>query len=446
MLMSAGPLSSTYAQEAGLHCSFPLRDIDDMNERIREIAEECSRSGGGVDELSLFYLRPYLESFLDLDWLDAKLHEYETWASTNSDPTLQRNILHQPLGMNVLVAMIWSARSWERLRRDDASFRPPGGAKKLINIAASLAVLELQAGEHLDLGAREHIRQRLQAADEFYGMAHEICTFAYFVRKGADVEPRFLRKASPQELVVHWEGHSIPVQCKSKKPGSGRRISQDDFTTLAGSIARDAKLSGRPLLVRIGSTGPIRQQDIGFLRSQVARGVASDLGLALVAHDGRVFTLKSKPLSGRFTIDSARDYLSRFEFHVGMVIGEPEPDGAGYEVAVVVGIDANPRESVQRFRSLRESVERGATQLRGGPPGIVAVHYADPIRDFEDLRPGSKPMLAEMAALMERHQHVKAVIVSSEPDLQLPQSMGPGKVKAYVKESWSAADLLGEPL
>jgi hypothetical protein len=123
-----------------------------MDNKIQEIAEECSRPGGSVDELSLVHLRPYLESYLDSDWLREKLQEYEIWASTNSDHTLQRNILHRPLGINVLVAMIWSARSWERLYRDDASFRPPGGAKKLINIAASLAVLELHAGLHLDTG------------------------------------------------------------------------------------------------------------------------------------------------------------------------------------------------------------------------------------------------------------------------------------------------------
>lgn len=414
-----------------------------MDERIRAIAEEWCRSGR-ANMLSMPHLRPYLESFLDSHWLDMELRAYERWASTNSDPALQSKILHRPLGMNVLVAMIWAARYWERIYENDASFLLPGGAKRLVHVACSLAVLELHAGGLLDSSARAHMLERLQNAHGFFGVVHEIQTFAYFVRKGAQVEPRFLRRASPEELIVHWLGDSIPVQCKSKKPGAGRRISQDDFTTLAGSIARDVGVSGQPLLVRIGTKDDIRQQDIDFLRREVSSGVGSGEEPTPIANDGREFTLQVKPLSERFTVDSIQDCLLSFRFHVGMVIGEPAPNGVDYNTVAVVGIDAKLQESVRSFRSLRGSVKRGARPLEGGIPGIVAVHYSDPVSDFEDLCPGSQPMREEMGRLMDQYPHVAAVMLSSEPDLQFPQSMRPGDVSLYYKEPWWAADLLGQ--
>jgi hypothetical protein len=275
-------------------------------------------------------------------------------------------------------------------------------------------------------------------------MVHEIHTFAYFIRKGAEVKPMFLRKASPEELIVKLQGHSIPVQCKSKKPGAGRRISQDDFTTLAGSIARDVAISGQPLLVRIGTENNIRHRDINFLRRQVSSGVGLGEEPTPIENDGQSFTLQVKPLSEHFTVDSIQDYLSSFRFHVVMVICEPGQNRVDYNTTAVVGIDAKPQESVRSFRSLRKSVKKGALALEGGLPGIVAVHYADHVRDFEDLCPSNQPMREEMGRLMDRYPHVAAVMLSSEPDLQLPQSTGLSEARLYFKEPWWAADLLGQ--
>jgi len=210
-----------------------------MDQRIRAIAEQCSQGKTGVNELDLLHLRPYVEGFLDPHWLSERLNEYEAWASANSDPFLQRSLLHRPLGMNMLVASIWAARSWENIYIEDPSFWPPGGAKRLINIACSLAVLELHAGTMLDSSALEHLRQRLQASDQLWGIIHECGLFAHLINRGAEVEPRFLRKADPMDIIVRWRGQQVPVQCKSKRPGAGRVISQDVFTMLAGSVARD---------------------------------------------------------------------------------------------------------------------------------------------------------------------------------------------------------------
>ncbi|MBN2186611.1 MAG: hypothetical protein JW732_04070 [Dehalococcoidia bacterium] len=165
-----------------------------MYQTIRSIAEQCSQPKGGVDEEAALHLRPYIESFLDSTWLENELNQYKNWASKNSDPVLQRNFLHRPLGFNMLAASIWVARDWEAIHKEDPSFKLPIGARRLLNIACSLAVLEYHAGQFLDQNAREHLRQRLRATDQVWGVIHELQTFAYFVRKGAEVQPHFLKK------------------------------------------------------------------------------------------------------------------------------------------------------------------------------------------------------------------------------------------------------------
>jgi len=382
----------------------------------------------------VLHLRPYIEGFLDTNWLENELKEYKNWALKNSHPVLQRSLLHRPLGFNMLVASIWATRYWESIYKEDSSFGLPGGARWLVNIACSLAVLELHAGQFLDSKAREHLRQRLQAASQVWGVIHELRTFAYFVRKGAAVQPHFLKKASPEEMAVDWHGVDIPVQCKNKPPGSGRLISQDVFTTLAGYIARDARVTGKSLLVRIGSTGTIRQEDLEFLRHQVSNGVGSGMGPALVTHKDRTFTVRSQPLSGQFTYNTVQNYLSNFAFHVGMVIGEPARNGTAYNAMAVVGIDANPQE--RPWNSLRRSIMDGARQLKNGPPGIVAIYYADPVRDFEALRPANEPMKVSISQLLDSHPHVGAVLIASEPDLQLPQKSDSGHVSVYYRKPW----------
>ena len=107
-------------------------------------------------------------------------------------------------------------------------------------------------------------------------------------------------------------------------------------------------------------------------------------------------------------------------------------------------IDANLDDGLRSSRSLRQSIKRAADQLEGGILGIVAVHYADPIADFESLSPSNTPMLCEMARIMHPWQHVAAIMLSSEADVQLPESRGLGQVRSYVKEGHEFASLLGE--
>jgi len=41
----------------------------------------------------------------------------------------------------------------------------------------------------------------------------------------------------------------------------------------------------------------------------------------------------------------------------------------------------------KELNSLLRSIKEGARQMGNGPPGIVAIYYADPVRDFEALCP-----------------------------------------------------------
>jgi hypothetical protein len=387
-----------------------------------------------VHELTLLQLQPYIEGFLDTRWLSIKLKEYENWASKNSDPSLQRRLLHRPSGFNMLVASIWAARNWKNIYKNEPSFKPPAGAKRLISIACSLAILELHAGQLFDQEVRQYLQQRLQDTQGLWSIIHELYTFAYFIRKGAKVRPHFLQKASPQEITVQWDGVEIQVQCKAKLPGSGRLVSQDVFTRLACYIARDARVSGKKLLVRIGSTGSIREEDVDFLRSQVSTGVGSNMGPALATNRKRTFTVRSKPLSGQFTVETIQDYLSSFDFHVGMVIGEPAPNRNTYDAIAVVGIEADLQE--KPWISLRSSIEKGAKQLKDGKPGIIAIHYADPVRDFETLRPDARPLRVTLGEQLNPRPYVGAVMLSSEPDLQLPGAGDPGQVRIYHRQPW----------
>jgi hypothetical protein len=407
-----------------------------MNEAIRSIAEQCSQPNAGVQEQALLQLLPYIEGFLDTNWLEGELKKYENWASKNSDPILQRSLLHRPAGFNILVASIWAARDWESIYRVDSSSGPPGGARWLINVASSLAVLEYHADHLLDSEARQHLRQRLQEPrKQVWGVIHELHAFAFFVRKGAKVEPHFLQKASCQELTVQWHGVIIPVQCKAKPPGSGRIIPQDIFTDLACRIARDAKASGKRLLVRIGSSDTIREEDVEFLRDQVAKGIGSGMGAALVTNKERTFSVRSSLLSGQFTAKTITGYLSSLAFHIGMVIGEPGPAGNVFNAVAVVGIEANLNEK-RAWYSLRRSIEDGARQLKDSPPGIVSIYYADPVRDFEDLCPVPGQMKVLIGKRIERYPYVGAVILASEPNLQFPGAGSPGHTSVYYKKPW----------
>ena len=298
----------------------------------------------------------------------------------------------------------------------------------------------------MDEVAREYLQQRLQAPGQLRGLIHECQTFAYFISGGFVVEPHFLKKASVPEIVLRWKGQEINVQCKCKMPGAGRQISQESFITLAGCIARDVKVSGQRLMIRIGSTGPVRTQDLEFLRRQAQRAPSPRSGPILATNYGRTFTVKIDPLSGSSTIDEIRANLSEYGLHQILGIWEPGPEGNRNEAVVVVGIDARPQE--HPWDSLKTSLYEGARQLKDGSPGIVAIHYSDPIEEFEDLAPKSKPLRVFIGQLLDNLPKVGAVILSSEPDLQLPGDGRPGQARIYTGRNWRLPPNfpLGEPI
>jgi hypothetical protein len=377
----------------------------------------------------LLHLRPYVEGFLDQDWLQRQLDDYESWAKTESDPVLQARLLHRPAGVNVLVAKIWAARWWEREVTTDPSFEAPGGAKRLVPVAVGLAITELIAGLSMDADARDHLRERLQDTHGFWGLAHELQTVAYLARKPVTIAPFFLRKASEDEIVVEWHGERVPVQCKAKLPGAGRAISQDLFTSLAASIAQDAKRARQRLLVRIGSAGPIHPGHFGLLRNAVRQAAPATFAPILVTDGARTFSIQVKPLTDQIAVDQIDRFTEGLGGHLKMIVGSPTDDPATQEADVVVVVDAEPQEHA--WRSLRRSIDNGAGQLDVSSPGLVAIHYADPMTKFEGLAPAGEPLGWAVLRKIARTPSVAGVMLSAEPDLQLPGAGDPGPVESF---------------
>jgi hypothetical protein len=96
--------------------------------------------------------------------------------------------------------------------------------------------------------------------------------------------------------------------------------------------------------------------------------------------------------------------------------------------------DAKPDENPQRF--LRDSVQDEARQLKGGPPGIVVIHYIGPVSDFQQLRPGRKPMRVTMGKTPRTLPRVGAITLSSEPDPQVVGDYGPRHCSFYHGREW----------
>jgi hypothetical protein len=333
--------------------------------------------------------------------------------------------------MNMLVAALWASRWWLGELEKTPAFRPPFGAKRLINLAVPIAITEPHSGGFMNDAARDHMRQRLQSARGLWGLVHECETLAYFIRKGVTVEPHFLNKASPDELVLRWQRNAIPVQCKSKEPGAGRAISRDSFISLAGCITRDTKRAGQRLLIRIGTAGKVREADLAFIRQSVARVSPWSQGPALCTAGERTYSIDVSPVSARFSVRDAREFLAGASSYLTMLIGEPSGDGASeiQDVTAVIRIDARLKE--HPWRSLRDSVDSAALQLLDGAPGLAAVHYADPMEDFESLSCEGQPLSQAMAEKIARTPGLAAVLLSCEPDIQLPGAGQPGVMRSF---------------
>jgi len=356
-----------------------------VNSTAEHLGAEACQPSGTLNVRWIPELREYFEEFLDPIRLTSDLTSYAEWATANSAPVLQGGFLHRPTGTNMSVAAIWASKDWEANRPD---LPPPPGAKRLAQLAFSLAALEFHAPDHFDESAREFLQQKLQAPEEIWGIICEILTSVYFIRKGAKVAPLFLRKSAPNDLMIRLLGEEVPVQCKSKKPGAGRAVADETFNLLAGYIARDASDSGRKVLVRIGATAEVRPSDVPALRAAVANIVVGGSHAELVDTGGRVYSVRTEVIKGDFTLDNAHEFLRSYDFHISMQVAIPEGESGTYTPIVVVGLVAEPVESP--WTSLQGSINDASDQLKKnpGPPGISAIDYADPVGDVNSLRPG----------------------------------------------------------
>ena len=403
-----------------------------MNIDMQSIAEKCS-SSQALDSSELPLLLPYVESFLDKDWLDTKLAEYKAWAANNSNPFLQHSFLHRPIGFNMLVAAIWAMDYWKREHETDVSFKPRMGAIRLMNIACSLAILEFYAEGWLNTAARKYLEQRLQSTEDLWGLIHELNTFAYFIRKGKKVEPHFLKRASRIEMIVDWHGAIIPVECKNLRPGTGRSISQDVFITLAGYIAIDMRKANKSLMVKIRTTGKMPTQDIDFLRLQVQKYAGTTIAPVLVKHKERIYSIMGQQLPNKGTESLLEEYLPGS--YLRMIIAEPETRGGKNKPVAVVGIEANPIE--KPFSSLRSAIMKGVNQLPDDRPGILAVYYTDPVEDFNSFCPGPLTMQEYISRLLTPFSHIGMVLMSSEPNYLGPPDSKAGKTYMFYRKPWA---------
>lgn len=398
-----------------------------MDPTVEHVAQSVSAPDGVLDLRALPELREYVESKLDAEGLEQALNSFSNWAADHSAPSLYGSFGHRPTGTNPLVVQLAAQRQYELDVEDGESVLIPPMAKKLATMAADLAALELHAPEKFDAAANEYLGQRMLAPDQFEGIAHEIATSRYFIRKGALVDPNFLLKSGKEDLIVTTNAIAVPVQCKAKPESAGRKIIGDPARELMGCIARDASDDGRSILVSVKVTGSIQPLDIPTIRRLVREHRGSSQAAVLQKVTDGLVAVSVARISDWIDRESANAYLREKEFHYSTIVAAP--DGDKFKVASVVGIDANPSES--GWQSLRRSVVHAADQLEGGPPGVVAVHYASHFDEIESLRPGVDRLLHDLASIVGPQPHVGAVMISMEPDFSAGELVPPGDVRLY---------------
>lgn len=413
-----------------------------MDSTVENAAVSVSKPDGALDLRALPALRSYVESKLNPEHLSAALESFDDWAVKNSAPSLFGAFGHRPVGTNPLIAQLATQRQYEFDLEAGEKVDIPPMSKKFASMAADLAALELHAPGKFDEDTNKYLGQRMLAADQFEGVAHEIATSRYFIRKGAAVDPAFLKNSSKEDLKVLFNSTEVPVQCKAKPEGAGREIIGDVARELMGCIARDASDDGRRILVSVNVTGSINGADIPVIRQAVRdhKGISS--AAVLLKLGDRLIGVSVTRNKDQIDRRSAESYLHTKGFHYSTMVAVP--DGTSYKVISVVGIDARPSESA--WRSLRKSVRHAADQLEGGPPGIVAVHYASHFDEIESLRPGTRRLLHEIAPIVGPMPHVGAVLISKEPDYGVGDPVPPGDVRLYQLPGRLPDDLLpGRP-
>lgn len=438
-----------------------------MDESVAELARQAISVGVSDihDPAVVRTLRLYVEELVGEDWVAAVFAKQQAWAAQNSDPYLQITLGHKPVDGNHLVALLCAARLWET---DPEGWLGgvPTAVKRMTNAAINLAITELHAdrvfAEQPSKHARDSLRKRLRERDDVWAVFHECSDFAHFLRLGIDAEPRFLIRSNPVEIILHWNGHTVPVECKVKQPGTGRVISSDAFTTLAGEIARDVVRAAEPgLLIRLGITGRLAGSDIEQLRRNVAGlGYQPTLGggsMILPLTEGRQCTILIRKLAATTTVDDAKHTAADFGLHSTFLCAVPGAGGR-LRITLVIGLEIEPEE--RPWNSWIQSIGDVAVKWKNStPPGIVSIHYADHLGDPESLGPqarfreairfwdrtfaeklnaslsenfrfewpaphfpGMFVMIQEIVSMLPQ---LAGVMLSSEPDLRLP---GPGNI------------------
>lgn len=164
----------------------------------------------------------------------------------------------------------------------------------------------------------------------------------------------------------------------------------------------------------IKTEGIIPEEDVDPLVAEIARTLHYRTPI-FVPLRGRTYVAETRSVDGQITWEDAKQFADSFGLHLSMLIGSPpdSADPAHQDVDVVVGIDAQPDE--QPWRSLRDSVESAADQLEGKRPGLIAIHYSDPVPDVEALGPDDRQLDKAVDERLHIHPNIGGISISSDP-------------------------------
>ena len=377
-------------------------------------------------------LRPYLESFVDSQWLAQQLAQYEKWLHENSAFAFATHYTDRPLGSNPLVALLWATRSWEEYAkaRSPEPVSIPPAVVRLWSVAGSLRTVELLAGGLMDKEARHYLRSCLQSpsVEDVWGTIHQCEAFITFARKGLSPVPCFLRRGANPDIALTWKGTTIPVECKSRRSDGGRFLPADLVIRLAGALMHDAGTLGADRLVRVRVASKLRPDDIEPIRHAAREWLpqipAHTVGEQIVQSGGGCFTVSASPLTEHLAPEP-EDPSSPYVVFAEPTLSLPATASTPARIAAVVRVIARPEPERIRRNTLRNPLKRAAEQLdRGGHPGIVALHYFDasPLAPSPGELPGW--MGQDFDTMLNGHPHVMGVLVSFEPSLAAPGQEG----------------------
>ena len=342
--------------------------------------------------------------------------------------------------VNYLVPRIWATRFW--LNDPSTWPGPPAGAIRLSELAVSLAAVELLAANLFDSRARKHWSDRLCDINGVWAVVDEASDFVHFARQGVEVIPRFLLPASREELILRLEqgDGEFAVECKSIRPGTGRKIKAEHFKRFADIVLAYLARSDLRRSVRIAVDGNLEESDLGVLFRHVHdRVVRRRSGLMQFELSGRPVTIELSPIPTTIVTEQTMGRVAAdYDYHLVLIATEPNLNG-DQQIRGVIGYDTSP--TGRPWRSLRDAIDAAAVQLEGRGPGLASVDFFDYVENLESRGPGPFSIVDVMIEKVGRLPQLAGVMVSCDPDLQLANAPRQGWAHIFALRDRLPVDL-----